>query len=79
MAVARITRDKNLTLAIGLCLGDPQIPKPDMLKFQLEFTTDHLVQKGAKVVGFDRLVGGEGIEKKEENFAEEVMAQVSGG
>jgi elongation factor Ts len=34
--------------------------------------------KGNKVVRFARLEVGEGIEKKEENFAEEVMAQVRG-
>jgi elongation factor Ts len=31
------------------------------------------------VVKFDRMELGEGIEKKEENFADEVMAQVKGG
>jgi elongation factor Ts len=33
---------------------------------------------GAKVLGFKRFEVGEGIEKKSENFAEEVMAQVQG-
>ena len=37
-----------------------------------------LDQKGATVKGFSRLAVGEGIEKKEENFAEEVMQQVAG-
>lgn len=37
-----------------------------------------LDQKGAKVRSFTRLAVGEGIEKKEENFADEVMAQVKG-
>ncbi len=37
-----------------------------------------LEQKGATVKGFTRLAVGEGIEKKEENFAEEVMQQVAG-
>ncbi len=35
-----------------------------------------LEQKKAKVVSFRRLEVGEGIEKKEDNFVEEVMAQV---
>jgi elongation factor Ts len=38
-----------------------------------------LSQSGASVTGFDRLAVGEGIEKKEENFADEVMQQVTGG
>jgi len=38
-----------------------------------------LEQNGAKVKGFTRLAVGEGIEKKEDNFAEEVMQQVKGG
>jgi len=37
-----------------------------------------LKQRGASVKGFVRLVVGEGIEKKESNFAEEVMQQVAG-
>lgn len=35
-----------------------------------------LEQKKAKVISFKRLEVGEGIEKKEDNFVEEVMAQV---
>jgi elongation factor Ts len=34
-----------------------------------------LQSKGASVVAFQRLEVGEGIEKKVDNFAEEVMAQ----
>ena len=37
-----------------------------------------LQQKNAKVAGFSRLVVGEGIEKRESNFADEVMQQVKG-
>ncbi len=36
-------------------------------------------QNDAGVNGFERLAVGEGIEKKESNFADEVMQQVSGG
>lgn len=38
-----------------------------------------LAQAGASVKGFHRLAVGEGIEKKQENFADEVMQQVKGG
>jgi elongation factor Ts len=38
-----------------------------------------LKQNGAKVKSFTRLVVGEGIEKKVDNFADEVMQQVKGG
>ena len=34
---------------------------------------------GARVISFQRFAVGEGIEKKSENFADEVMAQVKGG
>ena len=54
-------------------LGQPFVKDGDITVAKL------LQQKGARVVGFDRLVVGEGIEKKQENFAEEVMQQVSGG
>jgi len=36
-------------------------------------------QADASVVRFERVELGEGIEKKAENFADEVMAQVKGG
>jgi len=38
-----------------------------------------LQANGARVLGFARLEVGEGIEKKSENFADEVMSQVRGG
>ncbi|MFT7562935.1 MAG: elongation factor Ts, partial [Bacteroidia bacterium] len=37
---------------------------------------DLLTQKNASINGFDRLEVGEGIEKKVENFADEVMSQI---
>ncbi|MFZ2450437.1 MAG: translation elongation factor Ts [Methylovulum miyakonense] len=37
-----------------------------------------VASKGNKVIRFSHFIVGEGIEKKEENFAEEVMAQVRG-
>ncbi len=53
-------------------LGQPFVKDPDQTVEQL------LKATGATVVGFDRLEVGEGIEKKVENFAEEVMAQATG-
>jgi len=53
-------------------LGQPFVKDGDLTVGKL------LQQRGATVKGFDRLVVGEGIEKKQENFAEEVMQQVSG-
>jgi elongation factor Ts len=58
---------KEITL-----LGQPFVKDPDQ-------TVEKLLQdKGASVVSFVRLEVGEGIEKKQENFADEVMAQVKG-
>jgi elongation factor Ts len=54
-------------------LGQPFVKDGDITVAKL------LEQKSASVNGFDRLVVGEGIEKKEDNFAEEVMQQVTGG
>ncbi|MBI1196036.1 MAG: elongation factor Ts [Gammaproteobacteria bacterium] len=54
-------------------VGQPFVKDPDT-------TVGKLLDKaGASVVRFTRFEVGEGIEKKEENFAEEVMAQVRGG
>lgn len=53
-------------------VGQPFVKDPDQTVGKL------LKGASAKVIGFDRLELGEGIEKKTENFAEEVMAQVQG-
>lgn len=54
-------------------VGQPFVKDPDISVGKL------LDKAGAKVTAFERLELGEGIEKKSENFAEEVMAQVHGG
>jgi elongation factor Ts len=53
-------------------LGQPFVKDPDQKVEKL------LKSAGAEVVSFTRLEVGEGIEKKTENFADEVMAQVKG-
>ena len=53
-------------------LGQSFVKDPDMTVEKL------LSSKGAEVVSFVRMEVGEGIEKKTENFADEVMAQVKG-
>lgn len=50
--------------------GQPFVKNPDMKVGKL------LAEKGAQVLGFVRYEVGEGLEKKEDNFVEEVMAQV---
>lgn len=59
---------KEITL-----LGQPFVKDPDQSVEKL------LKGAGAKVNRFIRFEVGEGIEKKTENFADEVMAQVKGG
>ena len=53
-------------------LGQPFVKDPDVTVEKL------LAGKGASVKQFQRFEVGEGIEKKSENFAAEVMAQVKG-
>jgi elongation factor Ts len=53
-------------------LGQPFVKDPDQ-------TVEKLLKgAGAKVVKFSRIEVGEGIEKKQDNFVEEVMAQARG-
>jgi elongation factor Ts len=59
---------KEITL-----VGQPFVKDPDIAVGKL------LKNAGAEVTGFVRYEVGEGIEKKEENFAEEVLKQVQGG
>lgn len=58
---------KEITL-----LGQPFVKNPDQTIEKL------LASKGAKVVSFERIEAGEGIEKKAEDFVAEVMAQAKG-
>ncbi|MBI2785235.1 MAG: elongation factor Ts [Legionella longbeachae] len=51
-------------------LGQPYVKNPDVKVGQL------LKEKNTEVTSFIRFEVGEGIEKKEDNFVEEVMAQV---
>ena len=56
-----------------ICLVDQEFVKnPDMKVSEL------LKQHNAEVVEFTRMEKGEGLEKREENFAEEVMKQMNG-
>lgn len=59
---------KEITL-----VGQPFVKDPDVTVGKLLSSMD------AKVTTFVRFEVGEGIEKKEDNFVEEVMAQVHGG
>ncbi len=68
MVVGRMKKFVNeITL-----LGQPFVKDPDQTVAKL------MDSNGATIVDFARLEVGEGIEKKEENFADEVMAQVNG-
>jgi elongation factor Ts len=61
------------SLAEITLLGQPFVRDPDVTVEKL------LARSGARVLGFVRYEVGAGIEKKQENFAAEVMAQVRGG
>jgi elongation factor Ts len=66
MVTGRVSKFlKEITL-----LGQPYVKDPDVSVAKL------LESRGATVTEFLRYEVGEGIEKKEENFAEEVMAQI---
>ena len=54
-----------------ICLLDQEFVKDPSMK-----VGDLIKSKGAEIVRFARFEKGEGIEKKEENFAEEVMKQL---
>ncbi len=56
-----------------ICLVDQPFVKDPNIK-----VSDLLSSKGAKVIEFARIEKGEGLEKREENFAEEVAKQING-
>lgn len=53
-------------------LGQPFVKDPDLS------VQKYLAGSGGSVTGFQRFEVGEGLEKRSENFADEVMAQVQG-
>ena len=63
-----VIEDGEITL-----VGQPFVKDPDNSVGKM------LADAGAEVLNFVRFEVGEGIEKKTENFAEEVMAQAKGG
>jgi len=71
---AELARDIAMHIAASkpICVDESGVPA-DVLEKEKA-----ILKKGASVTSFHRLEVGEGIEKKEENFAEEVMAQVRG-
>ncbi len=62
---------------IGKFYGEICLVEQDFVKDPNIKVSKLLADKGAKVVEFARFEKGEGIEKKEENFAEEVMKQMN--
>jgi len=69
--VARMVEGRIRKYLAEICLvGQPFVKDPDV-------TVDKLLKgAGAKVSGFLRFEVGEGLEKRQENFADEVAAQV---
>jgi len=56
-----------------VCLVDQGFIKENKMK-----VSKYVESKGSKIVSFVRYEVGEGMEKREENFAEEVMKQING-
>ena len=61
----------NKLMAQKCLLEQPFVKNPDV-------TIEKLIEGKAKIVRFERYVLGEGLEKREENFADEVMNQIKG-
>ena len=55
------------------CLVDQEFVKDGDID-----VTKYVTNNGGKLIGMTRFAVGEGVEKREENFADEVMAQVNG-
>ena len=61
----------NKLMSQRCLLEQPFVKNPDL-------TIEQLVSGKLNIVKFDRFVLGEGLEKRSENFAEEVMGQING-
>jgi len=70
--VAKMVEGRLLKNLKEICLVDqPFVKNPDIS------VAEYVKSKGASIASFKRMAVGEGIEKKEENFAAEVMSQVN--
>ena len=61
----------NKLMAQRCLLEQPFVKNPDL-------TVGQLIEGKTTIVKFDRYVLGEGIEKRQDNFAQEVMSQIKG-
>ena len=69
---AKIVEGRIAKLMASKCLLEqPFVKNPDQ-------TIQQLIEGKLEVTGFDRFVLGEGLEKRQDNFAEEVMSQMKG-
>jgi len=68
--VVKMVEGRLLKNLKEMCLVDqPFVKNPDIS------VAEYVKSKGAQVASFQRMVCGEGIEKRDDNFAEEVLAQ----
>ena len=63
---------------IGKFYGEICLVEQDFVKDPDQKVGKLVESKGAKVVRFARFEKGEGLQKREENFAEEVAKQING-
>jgi len=61
----------NKLMAAKCLLEQPFVKNPDL-------TIAQLIEGKCEIVKFERFVLGEGLEKRQDNFAEEVMSQIKG-
>ena len=70
--------EKMVQGRIGKFYSEICLVEQDFVKNPDEKVGKMVESKGAKIVRFARIEKGEGLEKKEENFAEEVAKQING-
>ena len=70
--------EKMVQGRIGKFYGEICLVEQEFVKNPDEKVGAMVANKGAKIVRFARIEKGEGLEKREENFAEEVAKQING-
>lgn len=77
--IEKIVQGKLKKLSSEVCLLEQKFVKdPDMTIGKLVESVSKEIGSELKIVGFDKLILGEGIEKKEDNLAEEVAKMTKG-
>ena len=76
LSIATLLAQHNEVVAVDIIPEKVDMINKRQSPIQDEYIEKYLAEKGVKLVDFVRFEKGEGIEKREDNFADEVASMV---